>query len=181
MTSVKTYHALAVRRLPALTQLDGHTITARDRHHANTRGASISPSVLRAACKFHPSQLAATPAAAAAAAAANMAASSPRGKRNCTLADNAVVSVAIAAVAYGGVTALPNCAALDSIPVASPRTHLEAHASTTLTLHHNDSIFGRHGEPPLSDAVEVVLQVFFTNVQQQLACNSASYGSAQWR
>jgi hypothetical protein len=58
MTSVKTYHALAVRRLPALTQLDGTAISARDRHHANTRGASIAPAVLRAACKFRPVALA---------------------------------------------------------------------------------------------------------------------------
>lgn len=64
MTYVKTYHALAVRRLPALTQLDGVAITARDRHHANTRGASISPSVLRTACKFRPLTLSATAAAA---------------------------------------------------------------------------------------------------------------------
>ena len=161
MTSAKTYHALAVRRLPSLTQLDGETITTRNRHLANTRGASISPSVLRAACKFRPSKLTSIPAAAAAAS----------GAQNGVIPYDSMESAASPGTASRSVTAL---AALNPIPVARTQPFMEAHASTTLTLRHNDSMAGGHGEPSLSDAVEVVLQVCFAKSTQLVACSITS-------
>lgn len=52
VTAAKTYQALAIRRLPALVSLDGSPVSHRDRHVANTNGASLPLSVLRAACSF---------------------------------------------------------------------------------------------------------------------------------
>eukprot|EP00892_Ulva_mutabilis_P012060 jgi/Ulvmu1/9226/UM005_0326.1 len=52
VTAVKTYQALAIRRLPALISLDGCSVSHRDRHVANTNGASLPVSTLQAACTF---------------------------------------------------------------------------------------------------------------------------------
>lgn len=52
VTAAKTYQALAIRRLPALVSLDGSPVSHRDRHVANTNGASLPTAVLRAACTF---------------------------------------------------------------------------------------------------------------------------------
>lgn len=52
VTTAKTYQALAIRRLPALVSLDGAPVSHRDRHIANTNGASLPVPVLRAACTF---------------------------------------------------------------------------------------------------------------------------------
>lgn len=168
MTSVKTYHALAVRRLPSLTQLDGKTVTARDRHHANTRGASISPSVLRAACKFRPSILTSMPAAAAA---AKLATCGPTGGyQNSSIEPHSTESAAVPDIAL--MAEKIGSAAFN--PLASTPTGLEAHASTTLTLRHSGGTVGKHGEPPLSDAVEVVLQVRFARLARPVECCSDS-------
>lgn len=52
VTAAKTYQALAIRRLPALVSLDGSPVSHRDRHVANTNGASLPTAVLRGACTF---------------------------------------------------------------------------------------------------------------------------------
>jgi hypothetical protein len=153
MTSAKTYHALAVRRLPYLKQLDGNVITAQDRHLANTRGASISPSVLRAACKFQPFKHAVVPTDAAtdAATAAGKAATGSAGCQHNSKTHPT------------GSTA---CTAAKQVPALSKQTRLEANDRTNSRPHHCDSISRQHGEPPLSAAVEVVLQVRFKHVEQ---------------
>lgn len=52
VTAAKTYQALAIRRLPALSSLDGCPVSHRDRHIANTNGASLSVATLHEACTF---------------------------------------------------------------------------------------------------------------------------------
>lgn len=52
MTRAKTYQALATRRLPHLTLLDGCAVSPQDRHRANTTGASITTDLIFQNCTF---------------------------------------------------------------------------------------------------------------------------------
>lgn len=147
MTLVKTYHALAVRRLPALTKLDGNVVTALDRHHANTRGASISPAVLRAACKFR-----SLPAATGTATG-----TTDQGARNSPSAGNhkdAANDHASCAVS------MSSCRSHSLLPDAQSEQSAQ-HAMSK----NSDSTPVEREEQLLSQAVEVVLQV---------SCNSTT-------